>query len=541
MHEKGESNFLYHIPCTNCGSSDANGLYDDGHAYCWSCKKYTPSVEFDAQPRRTERVSKDLMERGEIKAIKTRGFTEETCRRWGYSVVYYEGDFKREAQSARLAEFRDAQGNLVAQKLKFKDGTYKVLGDIKKAGLYGKHLWRDKGRRVIITEGEDDAHAVDQALLYKWQVVSLPNGVNSAKKAITMDLEWLLGFEQIVLCFDMDEPGRKAIEEAAPLFPAGRVFTVTLPLKDANDMTMAGRNDELVRCLWEAKEWRPDGIVTINDIMDDVISDPVMGLPWVFPTLNEATYGRRTGELVFLGAGTGVGKTTLLTQQIGADLLAGHDVSVFMFEQNPGETVRRVAGQVAGKILHVPGKHSMDERRKAVAMITGEGKGQLHLYNHFGACDWNVIKSRIRYLAHAHGVKLFYVDHLTALAQGSASEVAAELEKITAEAGSMVKELDVWICFVSHLATPDGKSHEEGGRVTLRHFKGSRAIGFWAHFAIGLERDQQADDPSQRSRTILRVLKDRFTGQSLGLKVPLSFETDTGRLVESGVDPDCPF
>ena len=35
--EKEESNFLYHSSCSACGSSDANSVYDDGHAYCFSC------------------------------------------------------------------------------------------------------------------------------------------------------------------------------------------------------------------------------------------------------------------------------------------------------------------------------------------------------------------------------------------------------------------------------------------------------------------------------------------------------------------------
>jgi twinkle protein len=53
---------------------------------------------------------------------------------------------------------------------------------------------------------------------------------------------------------------------------------------------------------------------------------------------------------------------------------------------------------------------------------------------------------------------------------------------------------NVMLTFVSHLATPEGKPHEEGGRVMIRHFKGSRAIGFWCHFMFGLERNQQDQD-----------------------------------------------
>ena len=37
------SKFLRHEPCDACGSSDAKGIFDDGHTYCWSCGKNTTS------------------------------------------------------------------------------------------------------------------------------------------------------------------------------------------------------------------------------------------------------------------------------------------------------------------------------------------------------------------------------------------------------------------------------------------------------------------------------------------------------------------
>jgi twinkle protein len=336
----------------------------------------------------------------------------------------------------------------------------------------------------------------------------------------------------------MDDPGRKAIDDCAGLFPPGKVRVVNLPnAKDPNEMLVDGRVEELTRALWEAKEYRPDGIVTIADIRDEVLLPPEEGLPWCIEPITRATYGRRYGELVALGAGTGVGKTTLLTQQIAADLTAGHAVGVFAFEQLPAETIKRVAGQMVGKTFHIPNSGWSQDELKEVLKTPALKK--LFLYDHFGACDWNIIRERIRYLHHAHGVKLFYLDHLTALAAAADDERVA-LEKIMAELGGLVKELKCWLLFVSHLATPDGTPHEEGGRVTIRHFKGSRSIGFWSHFMFGLERDQQSDEPEARGITTFRVLKDRFTGQSTGLTVPLSYDPKTGLLGEAPPVSDFP-
>ena len=52
-----ESEFVAHEPCNNCGSSDANSRYSDGHAYCFACQTYTPADGDNYTPRmNNERV-----------------------------------------------------------------------------------------------------------------------------------------------------------------------------------------------------------------------------------------------------------------------------------------------------------------------------------------------------------------------------------------------------------------------------------------------------------------------------------------------------
>jgi twinkle protein len=210
-------------------------------------------------------------------------------------------------------------------------------------------------------------------------------------------------------------------------------------------------------------------------------------------------------------------------------VMAGHNVGVFAFEQDVGETVRLVAGQIVGKTFHIPDGSWTDEELTAAVDALQEAN-RLFLYDHFGACEWDVVKERIRYLAHAHGVRIFLVDHLTALAAAEDNERTG-LERITAEISSLAQELSIWIGVVSHLATPEGKPHEEGGRVMIRHFKGSRAIGFWMHEIYGLERNQQADDENEKRQTIIRILKHRKVGRTVGSTFPIRYEDTTGRLV----------
>jgi twinkle protein len=47
---------------------------------------------------------------------------------------------------------------------------------------------------------------------------------------------------------------------------------------------------------------------------------------------------------------------------------------------------------------------------------------------------------------------------------------------------------------------------------------------------FGLERNQQAEDIREQQTTLLRCLKDRYTGQSTGKCLYLGYDSTTGRL-----------
>lgn len=524
-----DSSFIRKEPCPECGSRDNLARYSDGHAFCFGCDHYEPPTDGSSPSpsRKKNRMFEALS--GDYGPLKARGITEDTCRKFGYTT----GKDKH-GKSVHIAPYHDADGNLVAQKLRDKDKKFACIGDMKEAQLFGQHLWSGGGRRVIITEGEIDAMSVSQLQGNKWPVVSIPNGAQGARKSLAKHLEWLNTFEEIVLAFDMDEPGRESAVSCASLFPPGKAKIAHLPgdYKDPNEMLKAEDGDKLIQCLWNAKAYRPDGVVTLGELKEKLLKPVEIGLPWWTETLTKLTYGRRYGELYAFGAGTGIGKTDFLTQQIVFDVTElGHPVGLFFLEQMPEETGRRVAGKLAGRRFHVPDDGwTEDELVSAIDKL--EGSGKLFLYDSFGSTDWERIRETMRYLVHSEGVRIFYVDHLTALAATAEDERKA-LEEIMAEMGGIVKELNCILHIVSHLATPEGKPHEEGGRVMIRHFKGSRSIGFWCHYMFGLERDQQHENEALRSITTFRVLKDRYTGQATGQVIYLGYDAQEGRLYET--------
>ena len=154
------------------------------------------------------------------------------------------------------------------------------------------------------------------------------------------------------------------------------------------------------------------------------------------------------------------------------------------------------------------------------------------MFEHFGSMEWRVIKSIIRFFNKAYDIQHIYLDHLTALSANEQDERRA-LDGIMADMASLAQELGIVIHFISHLTTPDGKPHEEGGRVMEKHFTGSRAIARWSHFMFGLERDKQAEDLQMRNVTTFRVLKDRYTGRATGMKFGLRYDQGNGMLSET--------
>jgi len=111
------------------------------------------------------------------------------------------------------------------------------------------------------------------------------------------------------------------------------------------------------------------------------------------------------------------------------------------------------------------------------------------------------------------------------------------IDTMMSELSALMIELDSTLYYISHLSTPDGKPHEEGGRVYERHLRGSRSIAYWSHFIFAIEGDKQQIDAPRK----LRVLKDRFTGDANGLVIGLQYEKETGRLVECELPEEGPF
>jgi twinkle protein len=271
------------------------------------CGHHEPPSD-DTKRRKVDTQAKDWTPiSGNYQELTDRKLREETLKRWQYQVGHYKG------KPTHIMNVRNEKGELVAQKYRLPGKEFRWEGDGDDL-LYGMWLW-GKGKSITITEGELDALSVSQAFDLKWPVVSLPNGAQSVKRTLKRCYDYLSGFDKIVLMFDMDEPGRKAVEEAALMLPAGKVFIATLPEKDANDVLKKQGPGAIVNAFWQAKPYRPDGIIRGSDLkLDDLMSATAKGFDLRCPDLNNKLLGLRKAEITLFTAGSGIGKSTLVRQ-----------------------------------------------------------------------------------------------------------------------------------------------------------------------------------------------------------------------------------
>ena len=122
-----KSDFLYHAPCTECGSKDNVAVYSDSHGHCFGCGAYFHNYQNEEQP--LEKVNTDLI-KGEHKPLVRRQINQETVNKFNYQIGKYNG------KTVQIANYYDNHRNLVAQKLRYPDKSFQWIGDSKRATLF---------------------------------------------------------------------------------------------------------------------------------------------------------------------------------------------------------------------------------------------------------------------------------------------------------------------------------------------------------------------------------------------------------------------
>ena len=524
MNKDSQSKFIRHIACPDCGSRDANSLYDDGHTFCYACNKHTNDTTNGDTELEVEDKKVVPSWRTEYKALTKRGISAETCAFYEYGV----GEWN--SQPAQFAQYYDAEGQVSGIKIRQKDKKFMWSG-IQPGTFFGQHKFSG-GKMLVITEGEIDAMSYAETHDCRWPTVSIPNGAQSATSVFKRNLEWLGGFEKIVLMFDQDAPGQKAAQECAVILPPGKAHIALLSKKDANEVLVKGDRDELQRAVWNAKSFIPGGLVKGEDLWDvinDVPDVVALDYPWV--NLQNKTRGFRLGELTTLTAGTGIGKSQVCREISYQFSQSGTKVGYFALEESVRKTALSFMSIHMGMPLFELEENFTNLSKDTIksAFEASVGNGGLVLFDHFGSLQSERLLTKIRYAIKALECQVIVLDHLSIVVSEFAdSQERTAIDVTMTKLRALVEETGCGMILVSHLRRADGRAHEEGGNVSLAQLRGSHSIAQLSDMCIGLERSQQAEGDEQYLSHI-RILKNRYTGET-GASGYLRFHPETGRL-----------
>ena len=512
-----ESEFVRHEPCPQCGSSDGNSLYSDGHTFCFVCHHY---IHGDGTVNH-HTMTTNVQLRGSAGRLQKRRISERTCEKF---KCYRDGEQLR-------FYYYDSSGTLVGAKVRGKDKTFSCEGKVNT--LYGMQLFRhkttSKTKKLVITEGEMDALSVWEAQP-NWDVVSIPNGAAAAKKAIQNNYEWVNYYDKVVLFFDNDEAGQKAAEDVASVLPPGKAFIGLLEAyKDASEALQAD-DAEAIRavCNYDHVLYQPDGIIDGKTLFD-LVTTPESPSDYEYPFagLNGILHGARHGELVTITAATGGGKSTFCRQLATGFLQARERVGYLALEESNRRTALGLMSVAEGKPLHM-GEHERSSLEAAYARTMAAW--DLYLYDGFGSFDPSVIYNRVEYLSSALDCRIIFLDHLSILLSGLDGDERKMIDTTMTRLRSLVERTGITLFLVSHLRrTHQDHGHEEGARTSLGQLRGSHSIAQLSDAVIGLERNQQSD--TEQSDTIVRVLKNRYSGET-GIACRLQYNLKECRFTE---------
>jgi len=524
-------------PCDDCGGSDPKQIYEDGSTFCFSCRKSHPApkgerelMDFEPTEVNNSWVSSKMKEVHDdytVRGFKERSIYKQVSEHYGVKVSY---DIDGTIDAHYYPYY---SGNTLAgYKVRTLPKSFTSIGSIR-GGLFGQTLYNG-GKRLVITEGELDAMAVQSAWYKRYKtfypVVSLRSA--SSIKDLIEARDWIRNFEEVILWLDNDDAGKEAVKEAARIIGYDKVKVAKSSEKDASDLWIKDP-DQVLKTIYDAVDYTPAGILTKNELWEQLEKyNELESVPYppFMDGLNDKLKGMRFGEITLWTSGTGSGKSTLL-REIGVHLLEStkDKIGIISLEESPAETARKMAGMA---INRNSAKEEISIEDLKVGFDAVFGDDRVMVLDHQGSISDGSIMGFLEYMC-LSGCKYLFVDHITILASEGAEGLTGNeaIDKIMNDLLRLVKKYEVWIGLISHLRKTDnkGKSFEEGKLPSMDDIRGSGSIKQISMDIIAFARNVGASTEEERNTIKTKVLKCRYTGLT-GPSGSLFYNFDTGRL-----------
>lgn len=397
--------------------------------------------------------------------------------------------------------------------------------------LFGQDIFgAGSAKTITICSGSLDAPSAYQ-LSGGFPAVSVDSDTTALKQC-KEQFDYLNSFKEIVFAFDNDKSASKVVQDCAELF-LGKSKIMSMTYKDANEYLTETQNgrDKWQKDFFQASPVKVSGIIPGTELFKQLLDKPkVQSYSWPWEGLNKKTNGWRLGEMIAIGAGTGQGKTLFMTH-IADHILKTTDFNIgVIFLEDPNlaaaERFVSVRGAHPYHLIDINGEpeypFSNDEYVKYAEETVNSGR--LFFFNNEEFAKEQSVIDKITMFVKAYDCKVLFLDHISFIVGIDATDgdERRKLDQMATTLKGITVNEEVALFVNAHFKRLPGTPHEEGAEASLSDFRSSGAIAQLANTAIGLERNQQAEDDVERRTTRVRSMKCRFTGRT-GLASTLEY------------------
>lgn len=561
-------------PCPKCrengGDNKGNNLHFYGTGkgvYCFSCGFTILSDDQKAargigkfewtQEMEEEVATREKLTKEQVTQIKSytgergnnlRGITDETYKSYLVRHKYDEETGEPTEQYYPITENYEA----AAYKVRILPKGFNVIGKCgKDSDLFGQWKFRNaSGKFVVLVAGEIDCLSAYQMFEESRKgdyepipVVSSTIGETGSHKQVANHYEWFDRFDKVVVCYDNDKAGKDALKDLVKVLPKGKMFTIDLPLKDVNEMLVAGKQRQFVDCFWKARPYTPDGIVASNNLTDKIMEGaltPKISLPPFMHKLQKMMAGGWPLKTILtLSSASGTGKSSVIEAMMLHWIFhSPYKVGIISLESD--------ASQFATKLLssHIGHKIDLIESVEDKVDFLNRQDVQLAAQNLWETEDGSArfyliedrdgglesIKALIMNLIITCDVQVILIDPYTDLMDGLTNEEQAVMMRWLK---GVVKSHDVSFGLVNHVRKSGNaqKANSTGADLHEEDIFGSSSIMKSSACNLLFMRDKENEDEIIRNTIRMKASKIRWTGNT-GLAGEYYYDNSTATLFD---------
>lgn len=407
----------------------------------------------------------------------------------------------------------------------------------------------DYTKPIVICEGEIDALSVLESGYTN--VVSVPLGAQNLQW-IEFNYEFLDLFDEIILWFDNDAPGIKAVNEAVNRLgdyrckvvkPDTTIQTMVekyykqfneqlcITKTDANNILLACGVDYILQLIATAQEIPDDTLKDITSYEEiDIQTMPKNSTG--FNKIDKSIYGIFKNSLNIITAVGGAGKSTLINMMgILAPIEQGEKVMLFSGEMSSGIILGQLFGLMAGRNHTIEWDNGPNMpkgytvTKDAKLWIKKWLKGRLYLYDTSSmniTTDAYKILDKMIYAYKRYGITNFVIDNLMCLSfDTNAENMNLTQTEFIVKLKTFTNVYPVSVFLVAHAKKIDGGAIRDANVIA-----GSSNIPNAANRVFYME---ILKDDQEGYNNKVTVLKDRETGM-LGKEFKMYYDFATRRI-----------